>query len=111
MALSKYEANNGTIHAISLSSARLAKAGTPPAGAVTSPIKVKVSKHNRQYGLRPRGVRLTRPLTPSATDKIYYSFLPILTIAGASAAGFSLGSTITIGTTDWKVISTVSEDY
>lgn len=111
MASSKYEADNGTVHRIRISADRLAKAGTVPAGAIDSPISVKISKSNRETGLRPRGVRLTRPLNPTATDKIYYSFLPVLTAAGLEAAAFSIGATIQIGSTDWKVLAKVNEDY
>lgn len=111
MPTTKYQSDSDSIHKIRLSADRLAKAGTAPTGAIDSPIPAKVSKSNREYGLRPRGVRLTRPLNPTATDKIYYSFLPVLTAAGLDATGFAIGATIQIGSTDWKVIAKVNEDY
>lgn len=111
MPTSKYQADNDAVHKIRLSTDRLAKAGTAPSGAIDSPIPVKVSKSNREFGIRPRGVRLTRPLNPTATDKIYYTFLPVLTASGLAAAAFNVGATIQIGSTDWKVLARVNEDY
>lgn len=111
MARSKYEANNGSIHRITMSSARLAVAGTAPAGAVDSPIPAKISKSNREYGIRPRGVRLARPVNPTATDKIFRAFLPVLTETAWESNTFAEEATITIGGTQWKVTAKVPEDY
>jgi hypothetical protein len=111
MATTKYESDDGTVHQIRMSSARIAVAGTPPAGAVTSPINVKISKSNREFGLRPRGVNLVRPLNPTATDKIFRAFLPVLTETAYNSATFALGATVTIGATQWKISAKVSEDY
>jgi hypothetical protein len=111
MARSKYQANDGSIHGIRMSAARLAKAGAAPSGDIDSPINVKVSKSNREIGLRPRGVRMTRPLNPSETDKIYYTFLPVLTATALAANGFNEGATVQVGSVDWKVLKRVEEDY
>lgn len=111
MARTKYLSDSDTVHEIRMSSDRIAKAGTAPTGEIDSPIPAKVSKSNRQYGLRPRGVRLTRPLNPTATDKIYYSFLPVLTPTALAGNAFNKGATVQIGSTDWKVLARVNEDY
>jgi hypothetical protein len=107
----KYEASNGTIHQIRMDAARIAVAGAAPGGAVDSPIKVKVSKSNREFGIRPRGVQLRRPINPGATDKIFRSFLPVLTETAFDSNTFALDAQITIGGTAWKIIGKVQEDY
>ncbi len=111
MARTKYQANNGTIHRLVMSSARIAVAGTAPTGDIDSPIPAKVSKSNRQYGVRPRGVRLMRPVNPTATDKVYRSFLPVLTETAWDGSAFNEDATVTIGGVAWKVTARVPEDY
>lgn len=108
---SKYEADGGAIHGIILEPDRLAAAGAPPTGGVTSNIKVKISKGNKEFGIRPRGVRLAR-LVGTAPDTFRkYSFLPVLTATAFNGTGFALGSTVTISTVDWEVVAKISEDY
>lgn len=111
MPVSKYQSNADTVHPIRLATATLAAAGNPPAGAVTSPIYAKVSKSNREFGIRPRMVILARPLAPGPDDKIRYKRLPVLTEAAFDSAAFSLGSNVSVGATQWKIISRLSEDY
>lgn len=107
----KYESSEGSIHQIRMESARIAVAGAPPSGAVNSPIKVKISKSNREFGIRPRGVQLRRPVNPGATDKIFRSFLPVLTETAFNSNTFALDAQVTIGGTAWKIIGKVQEDY
>ena len=111
MARTKYLADSGTIHRLVISASRLAVAGTPPAGDIDSRIPAKTSKSNREYGIRPRGVRLMRPVNPTATDKVFRAFLPVLTETAWEAAGFNEEATITIGGVQWKVTARVPEDY
>jgi hypothetical protein len=111
MARSKYEADNGQIHLINLDADRLAEAGTPPAGDSNSSIRAKVSKTNREYGIRPRGVRLARTVGTAPDTFVKYSFLPVLTPAAFNGAGFSLGGSITIGTIQWEIIARINEDF
>ena len=111
MAVSRYLADNNDVHAIRLSPARLAVAGAPPAGAVTSEINVKVSKSNREYGIRPRGVVLSRPVAPGPDDKIFRSFLPVLTPTAFASATFAKGANLIVGGTTWIIISKQNEDY
>lgn len=107
----KYESDEGTIHPISLTANFATAAGTPPAGAVNSSIKAKVTKSNREAGLRPRGVRLFRTLGTAPDTFKRYAFLPVLTAAGLASATFAPGATITIGTVAWTVSTRVQEDY
>lgn len=107
----KYESSEGSIHQIRMDSARIAVAGAAPSGAVNSPIKVKISKSNREFGIRPRGVQLRRPVNPGADDKIFRSFLPVLTETAFNSNTFALDAQVTIGGVAWKIIGKVQEDY
>lgn len=107
----KYESDDAEVYAISLSPDFAAKAGAAPSGGVTSPIKVKVSKGNREYGLRPRGVTLSRTLGVAPDTFTKTTFLPVLTQAAFASAAFALDAKITIGTTEWTVVSKRGEDY
>lgn len=111
MATTKYESSEGSIHQIRMASDRIAVAGAAPGGAVDSPIKVKISKSNREFGIRPRGVQLRRPVNPTATDKIFRSFLPVLTETAFNSNTFALDAQVTIGGVAWKIIGKVQEDY
>lgn len=109
--ITKYESENGTIHGLTLGSERLAAAGTVPTGTVSSPIKAQISKSNREYGLRPRGVRLARTVGTAPDTFKKYTFLPILLATEFSSATFAIGATVTIDGTDWTVVAKVPEDY
>lgn len=108
---SKYEDDKGVIHPIRLSADSAAQAGAEPAGAVTSNIPAKVSKGNREFGLRPRGVRLYRSVgtAPNLFNK--YKFLPLRSQADAADAEYAQEATIAIGGISWKVAAFVAEDY
>lgn len=107
----KYESDSGDIHGIRLSPERAAVAGAPPAGDVSSPIKALVSKTNRSFGIRPRGVVLSRVIGTAPDTFKKYSFLPVLTPAAFVTATFAIGATITIDGTEWTIASKQSEDY
>lgn len=107
----KYESDSGDIHFIALSPDFATAAGTPPTGAINNDIKAKVSKSNREYGIRPRGVRLSRTIGTAPDTFKKYTFLPVLTPTAFGGAGFQLGATVTIGTTDYVVVSRNPEDY
>lgn len=109
--VTKYEADNEEIHPIRLNSARVAAAGTPPTGAQTSDAYVKISKSNRQFGIRPRGLRLTRTVGTAPDTFKKYTFLPILTQAAFAANTSSVGATVTIGTVSWTVAAKLGEDF
>lgn len=114
MGKSKYQADNDIIHPIRLGKAALAVANnTAPEGAVTSPIPAKVSKTNRQIGLRPRFVRLSRETAVAGEERklITYVNLPILTKAAFSAPAFADQSAVTYAGKEYKVIQREAEDY
>lgn len=107
----RYQADNELVHLMTLDADRIAVAGTPPATGTVSNIRAKVSKSNKEYGLRPRGVRLARTVGTAPDTFVKYSFLPVLSIADFASADFQLGGSITIGTISWEIIARISEDY
>lgn len=107
----KYEADSGQVHGLIMEPTRLAVAGTVPTGAVSSPIKAQISKSNREFGLRPRGVRLAKIIGTAPDTFRKYSFLPVLLATEFNTAPFAIGATITIAGTDWTVVAKVPEDY
>lgn len=107
----KYESDTGDIHLMRLLPVRAAVAGTPPAAATTSSIKVKVSKTNGEYGIRPRGVTLSRVLGTAPDTFSKTSFLPVVTPADFATSTFQLGETVTIDSVVWTIISRKAEDY
>lgn len=105
---SKYQADSGDIFKIRLDDDTLAVAGTPPTGAETTPLYVKVSKTNREFGLRPRlGVYVFVETAPSGRELKVYKRVPFLTPAAFAAAP----NLITIGTEDYVLVSKQNEDY
>ena len=107
----KYQADSSEIHGLILDPNRAAQAGTEPTGDVSSNIKVKVSKGNKEYGIRPRGVRLARIVGTAPDTFRKYSFLPVLTATAFASATYAVGATITIDGVEWEVAAKVPEDY
>jgi hypothetical protein len=108
---SKYESDKGTIHSIRMTAEYAAVAGTEPQAAVNSDIKVKISKSNREFGLRPRGVTLVRVLGTAPNQFKKYTFLPLRSKTDAADAAYSSNAIVAIDGVDWKVVSTQKEDY
>ena len=106
-----YESDSGDIHKITLSDERTTVAGTAPTGAINSDIKVKVSKGNKEFGIRPRMVQLSRVVGTGEDAARLYSNLPVLTPADFDSAAFAIGAEITIGGVIWTIISKSPEDY
>lgn len=107
----KYEADDGTIHPILMTADYAAAAGAAPAGAVNSDIKVKISKGNKEYGIRPRGVTLSRVAGTAPDTFTKTTFLPVLTETAYDSAAFANNATISIGSTSWTVVGKRPEDY
>ena len=107
----KYESDLGSIHPISVTGDRFLVVGTPPTGSVDSSIKAKISKSNKEYGLRPRGVMLEKVFGAEPDTFKKYTFLPVLTAAEWASATFAIGGTITIGGEVWIISSKIPEDY
>lgn len=99
-----YVADDGDVKRIRLSN-EFAEAGSFSATTgFTDPDFVKVSKTNREFGLRPRGVRVRR----RGTNGLEYRFVPMATEAAQDAA--VAAGTLTIGANTWTVTSAVDED-
>lgn len=111
MARSKYESDSGLIHPINLSAARLAVAGTPPTGAVDTQVQAKVSKSNREFGIRPRRVLLSRTVGTAPNQFVRRTSLPVLTPTAFASATFAIGADITIGGTEWEIYAKQGEDF
>lgn len=116
MATRKYQSDNETIHVIRLSEDKAAVDGnTEPEGAVDSRIKVKISKSNREFGIRPRGIRIA--IERSATEgevtvkRVDRAFIPILQKSVFDGDTFAPESTVTYKDEEWKVSEKVGEDY
>jgi len=107
----KYEGNDGQIYSIKLTADYASAAGDPPAGGVTTDIKPKISKTNREHGIRPRGARLVRTIGTEPDTFKKYTFLPVLTLTAWSSAAYSPGTAINVGTVAYTVISRIGEDY
>lgn len=107
----KYEADDGTIHPITMTPDFAAAAGTSPAGAVNSDIKVKISKGNQEYGIRPRGVTLSRVAGTAPDTFTKTTFLPVLTPTAYDSAAFATNASVTVGGVAWTVVSKRPEDY
>lgn len=107
----KYETNEGDISLMRLLPDRASVAGTEPTNDANTSLRVKVSKSDREFGIRPRGVRLSRIVGTAPDTFRRYSFLPVTTPTAFATAAFQLGATITIGDTDWTVSARIEEDY
>lgn len=107
----KYEADSGDIHPIIMTADYAAAAGTAPAGAVTSDIKAKISKGNQEYGIRPRGVVLSRVIGTAPDTFTRSTFLAVLTPTAYNSATFANNAEVTIGGVAWTVTGKRPEDY
>lgn len=75
----KYEADSGDIHPIRISSGYEAFVGAEPSGDIDNNIKAKVTKTNREFGLRPRLVVVSRTVGTGANTFKRYARIPMLT--------------------------------
>lgn len=107
----KYLADSGRIHQGVMDADRIAIAGSEPTDPADSNIRVKISKSNREYGLRPRGVRLARTIGTAPDTFVKYSFLPVLNGGDFDSPAFGLGQTKTYGGNTWEIIAKVNEDF
>lgn len=112
----KYEAENGNIHVIRLDVATsLVANNAEPAGAVNSDIKVKISKNNREHGLRPRMAVLYREVQAAGPDgivtRILYARIPILSKAAWATASWAKEAAVEYAGKNWKVLERMAEDY
>lgn len=112
MPITRYEGDNGQIHPIRVSPQTFAVSGGPPAGATTSRIKAKMSKTNREHGLRPRHIIIAKNVGTEVDPVQKYARIPILTLDTFNSAPYSEGAPFTYNlTADWTIVSKESEDY
>ena len=107
----KYESDKALVHPIRIKTSRLAASGTPPEGAQTSDIIVKISKGNNEFGIRPRGVRCFRLIGTAPNQFKKYTFVPVLTLDSFASATYSVGAQLTIDGVEWTVGGKRPEDY
>jgi hypothetical protein len=108
----KYESESGAIHSISLNPATNLIVGAAPAGAVTSPIKAKISKGTKEYGLRPRGVTIAKTFGVAPDTFTRTAFIPVLSKTVFATAAYQLNAVLTYkGTADWIIVGRAQEDY
>lgn len=107
----KYEGDDSAVYNLKLTADYATAAGTEPTGGVTSDIKPKVSKSNREHGIRPRGVRLVRTVGTAPNTFKKYAFLPVLTAVEWGSGSYSPGAAVNIGATAYTVSSRIAEDY
>jgi len=107
----KYEDDRDRIHKLRLTASFAAVAGTEPTAAVNSDIRAQVSKTKKEFGLRPRGVRLARTVGTGSNTFRKYAFLPLRSKADATSATYAENETVTIASVQWKIVAKVAEDY
>lgn len=107
----KYEGDDGTVYNLKLTPDFAVAAGTEPVGGVSTKIKPKVSKSNREHGIRPRGVRLVRTVGTAPNTFKKYAFLPVLTAVEWNSGAYAPGAAINVGTTAYTVSSQLAEDF
>ena len=107
---STYEADNGEIHPIRLAPETLAAAGGVPAGAISSSIRVKISKARNEFGVSPRCVRASRVRGTAPDQFLDYVTVPVLTLGIWASAAFQIGATINVDGEDYTIISRINED-
>ncbi len=109
MPLYVYTANDGDRKSVRLSAER-ATAGGFSEGATDDDDSAKVSKTNREIGMRPRGVRLSRNLGSTDEPNMRYAFLPVATESALAGASYNKGASISIGSNSWTVTGRVGEN-
>lgn len=99
-----YTGEDGEVHRVRLEEETAAAGGFTATSGFTSNIRAKVSKSNGEFGLRPRGVRLSREATATVGR-----FLPVAN--NTTQESLISAGTVTIGSETWNVIAPVAEDY
>lgn len=106
-----YLSDNAVKHPIRLTPGYAAVAGSPPPSPATSSIKAKVTKSNREFGIRPRRVILSRTIGTGDNTFRKYAQLPVLTITAFNSDTFALGATVQIDGVSYEIVSKQNEDF
>lgn len=97
-----YTDDDGETHQIRINTSTVAAQPTAPTqGASTSKIQAKSSAGKRQFGMKPRYVRLSRVAGTSPDEKTYYTNLPILAVADLTT--LTKGSVKVVDGVTWTV--------
>lgn len=105
----KYESNSGVITKCKIEAASATFAGTPPAGSVALGISAIVSRSKRTAGLHARTAVLSREIGTAPNQFTKYKEVALLTPARATTVEGLIGTTVTIGGTEWKVAGVKGE--
>lgn len=112
----KYETDEGSIFNVLLddNSGVEAVIGSPPSGEYTENMTIRVSKNNKEVGIRPRQVLLTRSIGGTTADAnclvmtaTRYKRIPIPTKARWDA--IALNAKFTIGGTEYTAAKKINE--
>lgn len=105
----RYSSDTGLTHPIRLSSAVAAAQPTAPTagGPYDSLISAKVGRTNREIGLKPRQILLTRTAGAAPNVKTYYDRMPVCT--AADLATLKAAGTVTINGVVWTVSGAAGE--
>lgn len=105
----KYTSDSGLVHPCRLSDKVAAAQPTAVSagGPYDSLISADVQNSNREIGLRPRKVRLSRRAGTAPNEKVYYNTMPVL--RPADVATLVSAGTVTIGTQAWNVDGLIAE--
>lgn len=104
-----YTDNDGDTHFCRVGTKAFAAGGFTTGSSPSSKIPAKVSKNNKEFGLRPRMLAISRPANPGPTEKVYRQRIPIATQSLWNAS--TVGSTIGYGGETWVVDDQIPEDY
>lgn len=108
----KYQADSGFVHAIRINPITVTLAGAAPVDPVDSEVRVKISKGNREFGIRPRRIKIGKTFGVAPNTFVRTAYIAVLTPATFAAATHQLNAVVTYkGDADWQVISRDPEDY
>lgn len=106
----KYESDLGIVLLVRMTPERFAAAGDEPtADAIEA--YVKTSKGSREFGVKPRGVKIYREVGTAPNTFKKYSFLPVLTATSYGSDDYAKDATLVIDGVTWTVVSRKDEDY
>ena len=116
-----YQTNNGSffkckIEASTGVDAVRGPAAVPPATGLTEDMTVRISKNNREAGIQPRHVILSRTIGtegevgPGGLVNSAKAYKRVIVTAPAGFGVLAPGSDVTIGGVDYEVVRYVSEE-
>lgn len=111
MVKTRYQDDAGRIHPIRIRQ-QVADALTTPAPveAVNDRTHVKISKGNREFGIRPRGIRLARTRGEAPNTFVEYAFIPVLGVGDLGDPGNAVGNGIIYNGENWIISGHVPEN-